>query len=250
MTIEPLTLAALALVGLFAGFVDAIAGGGGMITVPALLSVGMPPVAALATNKLQSIVGTTIAVGTYRRKGLMSLRALLPSAITAFAGSMVGALVVSRIDTGILSLAVPVALIAIAAYFLFAPRLTDADRTARLDFTPYLPIVAFAIGFYDGLFGPGTGSFFTLAFVVLFGLGVTRAAGHTKALNWASNLGALALFIFSGVVVWQVALVMAAGQIVGGYLGAVTGIRFGVKVIRPLVVIVSIAMALKLIFFP
>jgi uncharacterized membrane protein YfcA len=85
---------------------------------------------------------------------------------------------------------------------------------------------------------------------VLFGLGVTRAAGHTKALNWASNLGALALFIFSGVVVWQVALVMAAGQIVGGYLGAITGIRFGVRIIRPLVVVVSVALALKLIFVP
>ena len=250
MTIDLITLAALAMVGLFGGFVDAIAGGGGMITVPALLSVGMPPVAALATNKMQSIVGTTMAVATYRRKGLMSLRALLPAAIAGFVGSMLGALIVSRIDTSVLSVAVPVALIAIAGYFLFAPRLTDADRTARLSFTPWLPVVTFGAGLYDGVFGPGTGSFCTMAFVMLFGLGVTRAAGHTKAVNWATNCGALVLFIFSGAVVWQVALVMAIGQILGGYLGAATGIRFGVKVIRPLVVVVSIAMALKLVFFP
>jgi uncharacterized membrane protein YfcA len=248
--LDPLTLAALAVVGLFAGFVDAIAGGGGMLTVPALLAVGVPPVAALGTNKLQSIVGTTIAVATYRRKGLMSLRKLLPAAAASLCGSLIGALVVSHIDTGILSVAVPVALIAIAAYFLFAPRLTDADRAARLGFTPFLPVVAFFIGFYDGLFGPGTGSFMTLAFVALFGLGVTRAAGHTKALNWASNFGALLLFLPTGAVILPVAMVMAIGQVAGGYLGAITGIRFGVRIIRPLVVVVSVAMALKLIFVP
>jgi len=104
------------------------------------------------------------------------------------------------------------------------------------------------VGFYDGIFGPGTGSFLTLGFVALFGLGVTRAAGNTKVLNLASNLGALLLFIPSGDVVWPVAVVMAAGQIAGGYLGALTGIRFGAKVIRPLVVIVSVGMALRLLF--
>jgi uncharacterized membrane protein YfcA len=191
-----------------------------------------------------------MAVAAYRRKGLMSLRKLLPAAAASLAGSLVGALVVSHIDTSILSIAVPVALIAIAGYFLFAPRLTDADRAARLAFMPFLPIVAFIIGFYDGLFGPGTGSFLTLAFVALFGLGVTRAAGHTKALNWASNFGALLLFLPTGAVVWPVALVMAIGQLAGGYLGALTGIRFGARIIRPLVVAVSVAMALKLILVP
>jgi uncharacterized membrane protein YfcA len=221
-----------------------------MITVPALLSVGIPPVAALGTNKLQSIVGTTIAVVTYRRKGLMSLRKLLPAGIATLLGSLIGAVVVSHIDTAMLAIAVPVALIAIAAYFLFAPRLTDADRAARLDFSRFVPVVGFVIGFYDGLFGPGTGSFFTLAFVALFGLGVTRAAGHTKALNWVSNFGALLLFIPTGAVVLPAALAMAVGQVIGGYFGALTGIRWGARVIRPLVVAVSVAMALKLIFVP
>ncbi|AKR54383.1 Putative membrane protein YfcA [Devosia sp. H5989] len=247
MNLEPLTLLALAGVGLAAGFVDAIAGGGGMLSVPALLSAGLPPVAALATNKMQSIIGTTMAATTYWRKGMVSLRALVPAILLTMAGSLFGALTVKHIDTSALNVAVPIALIAIAGYFMFAPRLTDADRAARLSFPIYVPIVGMVVGFYDGLFGPGTGSFLTLAFVALFGLGVTRAAGNTKVLNLASNFGALLLFIPSGDVVWQVAIVMAIGQIAGGYLGALTGIRFGARLIRPLVVIVSIAMALRLL---
>ncbi len=104
------------------------------------------------------------------------------------------------------------------------------------------------VGFYDGLFGPGTGSFLTMGFVALFGLGVTRAAGNTKIINLASNLGALALFIPSGDVLWPAALAMAVGQLAGGYLGALTGIRFGAKIIRPLVIVVSLILAAKLIF--
>jgi uncharacterized membrane protein YfcA len=108
--------------------------------------------------------------------------------------------------------------------------------------------MGFVIGFYDGIFGPGTGSFLTIGFVTLFGLGLTRAAGHTKALNLMSNLGALALFVPSGDVWWPAAIAMAIGQSCGGWLGAVTGIRFGARIIRPLVVAVSVILALRLLF--
>ena len=248
--LDPLVLLALMGVGMLAGFVDAIAGGGGMLTVPALLSAGLPPVAALATNKMQSVVGTGMAVLTYWRRGYVNLRALLPAIAMTFAGSLLGALTVSRIDTSLLNVAVPVALIAIALYFLFAPQLSDADKAARLPFGRFVPILGLAVGFYDGIFGPGTGSFFTIGFVLLFGLGLTRATGSTKALNLISNLAALAIFIPQGHVAWPVALVMALGQIVGGYIGARTGIRYGARLIRPLVVVVSIAMAIKLLVFP
>ena len=248
--LDPLVLLALMGVGMLAGFVDAIAGGGGMIALPALLSAGLPPVAALATNKMQSIVGTAMAALTYWRRGYVNLRALLPAIAMTFAGSLLGALTVSRIDTSLLSVAVPVALIAIALYFLFAPQLSDADKAARLPFGRFVPVLGLAIGFYDGIFGPGTGSFFTIGFVLLFGLGLTRATGSTKVLNLISNLAALAIFIPQGHVVWPVALVMALGQIIGGYIGARTGIRYGARVIRPLVVVVSIAMAIKLLVFP
>jgi uncharacterized membrane protein YfcA len=248
--LDPLILLALMAVGMLAGFVDAIAGGGGMITVPALLSAGLPPVAALGTNKMQSVVGTGMAVLTYWRRGFVDVPRLIPAIALTFAGSFLGALTVSKLDTSLLTIAVPVALIAIAVYFLFAPKLSDADSTARLPFAPFVPLMGFAIGFYDGIFGPGTGSFFTIGFVLLFGLGLTRATGSTKALNFVSNLAALAIFIPQGNVVWPVAIVMALGQLIGGYVGARTGIRYGAKVIRPLVVVVSIALAIKLLFFP
>jgi uncharacterized membrane protein YfcA len=236
-------------VGMFAGFVDAIAGGGGLIAIPALLSVGLPPVAAFATTKVQSATGTVIAAATYWRGGFIELRALWPTMLLAFIGSFAGAFAVKQIDTGILRQLVPVALILIAAYFMFAPRLTDADSHARLRFALFAPVMGATIGFYDGLFGPGTGSFLTMGFVALFGFGVTRAAGNTKMVNLMSNLGSLATFIPAGDVLWTAALAMAAGQVVGGYIGARTGIRFGAKLIRPLVVVISVALALRLLFF-
>jgi hypothetical protein len=245
--LDPLTLAILAAVGLLAGFVDAIAGGGGLISLPALLSVGLPPVGALAANKAQSSIGTTIAAITYWRRGFVELPRLVPAIVATFAGSMLGAFTVQHIDTSRLTVAVPVALITIAAYFLFAPRLTDADRQARLSFARFVPLMGALIGFYDGLFGPGTGSFLTMGFVMLFGLGVTKAAANTKVLNLTSNLAALLLFVISGNVVWPAAFAMAVGQVAGGYLGALTGIRFGARVIRPLVVVVSMILALRLL---
>ncbi len=250
MSFDLTILVALGFVGLLAGFVDAIAGGGGLIAIPALLAVGIPPVTAFGTNKLQSVVGTVIAAFTYWRKGFVSLKLLAVTIPLTFGGSFLGALAVKSIDTTVLQYAVPVALIAVALYFAFAPRLTDEDSHARLGVAIFLPLMGFAVGFYDGILGPGTGSFMTLGFVTLFGFGVTRAAGHTKVLNLTSNLGALALFIPSGNVVWLVAGVMIVGQIIGGYLGALTGIRFGAKLIRPLVVVVSIALAVKLLVFP
>jgi hypothetical protein len=247
---DPFTLLALMGVGMLAGFVDAIAGGGGMLAVPALLSAGLPPVAALATNKMQGVVGTAMAVLTFWRRGFIKLSSLVPAIALTFAGSLLGALAVSGLDTSVLDIAVPVALISIALYFLFAPKLSDADKAARLPFGPLVPVMGFLVGFYDGIFGPGTGSFFTIGFVLLFGLGLTRATGSTKALNFTSNLAALFIFIPQGHVVWPVAIVMALGQLLGGYIGARTGIRYGAKVIRPLVVLVSIAMAIKLLLFP
>jgi len=247
MMLEPLTLLALAGAGLLAGFVDAIAGGGGMIGIPALLSAGLPPVAALATNKLQGSIGTAMATLTFWRRGFVSIRALLPAILLTFAGSFIGAMVVKQLDTSVLTMAVPIALIGIAIYFLFAPNLSDTDKAARLPFGLWVPVMGFVIGFYDGIFGPGTGSFFTIGFVTLFGLGLTRASGNTKALNLVSNLSALAIFIPAGDVVWPAAGAMAVGQLAGGYIGARTGIRYGAKLIRPLVVVISIALAIRLL---
>lgn len=249
MSLDPLVLLALAGAGMLAGFVDAIAGGGGLIALPALLAAGVPPIAALGTNKVQSVIGTGAAALTYWRGGFVSLKALAVAIPVTFAASFAGAFVVKQVDTSVLSVAVPAMLVAIALYFLLAPRLSDDDRHARLRWDIFVPVMGAIVGFYDGLFGPGTGSFLTMGFVALFGLGVTRAAGNTKILNLCSNLGALALFIPSGDVVWAAAGAMAVGQLVGGYLGALTGIRFGAKLIRPLVVVVSLILAGRLLIF-
>lgn len=249
MTLDLLTLLALGGAGALAGFVDAIAGGGGLIALPALLAAGVPPIAALGTTKVQSVIGTATAAATYWRGGLVSLRELAVAIGVTYAAAFLGALAVTQVDTSVLSVAVPVALVAIALYFLFAPRLSDAARHTRLSWMHFVPAMGAIVGFYDGLLGPGTGSFLTMGFVALFGLGVTRAAANTKILNLASNLGALTLFVPSGDVLWPAAIVMAVGQVAGGYLGALTGIRFGARVIRPLVVLVSLALAGRLLLF-
>lgn len=241
-------LALLAFVGLAAGFVDAIAGGGGLIALPAMLALGIPPVGALATNKAQGVIGTLMAVWTYARGGYVRFGALVIAIATTFAGSYTGAFVVKQLDTSVLEIGVPVLLIGVAAYFTLAPRLSDVDGAARLSFAAFVPVMGFLLGFYDGIFGPGTGSFFTMGFIVLFGLGVTRAAANTKVLNAASNLGALALFMLAGDVLWPVVIVMAIGQIAGGHLGARTGIRFGARLIKPMVVVISVVLALKLLW--
>lgn len=249
MTLTPLLLVALGFAGMLAGFVDAIAGGGGLIALPALLAAGVPPVTALGTNKIQGVIGTAIASLTYWRGGFVNPRMLLVPLLFTFAASFLGAWTVKQVDVSLLETAVPVALVAVALYFLFAPRLTDEDRHARLRWDVFVPVLGAVTGFYDGLLGPGTGSFMTLGFIALFGLGVTRAAGHTKILNLASNLGAIALFLPSGDVAWPAAAAMAVGQVIGGYLGAHVGIRFGARIIRPLVVVVSLALAVKVLFF-
>lgn len=232
-----------------AGMIDAVAGGGGLITIPALLAAGVPPVAALATNKLQSTFGTGGAVLAYARKGHIDFRRFALPTAAAFAGSALGALALTRVDPGFLSALLPVLLIAMAIYFLVSPRMVDEDRHSRAG-APLLFAIAFAIGAYDGFFGPGTGSFFTTALVALFGLGLIRAVAHTKLLNFASNLAALVVLIVAGKVLWAVGLAMALANIAGAQAGAHAAMRFGAGAARPLLIVMSLALTAKLLADP
>lgn len=243
-----MALAFLAGAGFLAAFLDAIAGGGGLIGLPALLSVGVPPISALATNKLQSVVGTTIAAITYWRKGHIEFKPLIIPIVLTFVGSVLGAATAKSLDTVVLNFIVPILLIAVAMFFMFSPKMTDEARRARLKFSIFAPVLGFVFGYYDGVFGPGTGSFFIAGFVTLFGLGLTKAVGNTKVLNAVSNFAALLFFIAGGDVVWVAGGVMIIGQIAGGYLGARTGMRFGARLIKPLIVIISVTMALRLLW--
>jgi uncharacterized membrane protein YfcA len=245
----PEIIALLFAAAVLAGFVDAIAGGGGLITVPALLAAGVNPVAAIATNKIQSSFGTAAATYTFWRKGRIDFALLKWPLIATAVGAALGAFTVTFVDTTWLMVLLPILLAGIAVYFLVGPKASDEDVHARL--TPFaFGAVAGGIGFYDGFFGPGTGSFFALALVTLLGMGLTRATAHTKALNLASNVVSVAVFALGGLVLWLVGLMMAVGQVMGGWLGSHAAMRFGPKLIRPLLVVICLAMVAKLLSDP
>lgn len=231
-----------------AGFVDSIAGGGGLITLPALLLAGASPVQALSTNKVQGTFGAATAAVSYARAGHVNLRRQLRAAALAFAAGVTGALLVSVLPTEGLRLALPVILIGIAAFFALKPGLDDLDRAERIRPAAFTAFVVPLIGFYDGLVGPGAGAFYMIGFVTLAGYGVLKATAHTKLLNFASNLGGLLAFAVQGTPWWAIGLCMGAAQIAGARIGSRLAMRVGARVIKPLLVATSTLLALRLIW--
>ena len=237
----------LFMVGAIAGCIDIIAGGGGLISIPVLLSLGISPASAIATNKLQASGSILFASCYFVRNGIVELKSMRLAIIMTFVGAVVGGWLILRIDATILRLVLPFLLIAIALYFLLAPSAGKFDRTQRVTVSTFAMIAAFPLGFYDGFFGPGAGTFITLAFVSLLGFNLSKATAHAKILNCTSVLASLAYFILFGEIVWSAGLVMLCGQLIGGYLGARMVVKNGQTIIRPLVVVICIAMAIKLI---
>lgn len=238
----------LILAAFLAGFVDSIAGGGGLISVPALLLAGASPIEALATNKLQGTFGAATATATYARAGHVRLRDQVGMAVISAIGGAAGALVAHLMPVGFLRIVMPVILVAVALFFAFKPGLSDNDRVERIRPGIFAVTAVPLIAAYDGFFGPGTGSFFMLAFVMLAGFGVLKATAHTKLLNFASNIGSLAVFIPSGAMWWAVGLAMAAAQVAGASLGARLAMRVGARLIKPLLVVTSTGMAGRLLW--
>ncbi|HEY5717955.1 MAG TPA: TSUP family transporter [Motiliproteus sp.] len=245
LTLELLVL--LFAAGLLAGGIDAIAGGGGMIALPMLLFAGLSPAQALATNKLQGSFGTLSASWYFIRRGLVDLRRIRLMILCTFCGAALGTLLVQRLDASLLTALIPLLLILIALYFLFSPQVGEEDVRQRIGEGSFALGIGTGVGFYDGFFGPGTGSFFAIAFVSLLGFGLTKATAHTKVLNLTSNLASLLFFIAGGQVVWTLGLVMAAGQLFGARLGASLVVLKGARLIRPLVVTICILLSLKLL---
>ena len=249
MDLAPDIIALLCLAAVMAGFVDAIAGGGGLIVIPALLAAGVSPVAAIATNKVQACVGTASATYTFWRAGWIDFNLLRLPLVAALVGAVAGALALMVIDTRWLMAALPILLVGIALYFLLAPVAADVDSRARLTPLGYSAVAA-GVGFYDGFFGPGAGSFFALSLVTLMGMGLTRATAHTKALNLMSNVVSMAVLATGGQVLWMLGAAMAVGNFIGGRLGSRAAMRWGPKVIRPLLVIISLGVTVKLLLDP
>jgi uncharacterized protein len=238
----------LILAAFVAGVVDSIAGGGGLITLPVLLLIGASPVEALATNKLQGTFGAGTAMLAYARGGHVRLQDQLGMAAVAALAGAGGALVAHLIPVEVLRLIMPVILIGVAAFFALKPGLTDDARAARITPPVFAVTVVPLVAAYDGFFGPGSGSFFMMGFVLVAGYGVLKATAHTKMLNFASNFGSLLVFVQSGATWWAVGLAMAAAQVAGASLGARLAMQGGAGLIKPLLVTVSVVMAMRLLW--
>jgi uncharacterized membrane protein YfcA len=238
-------LAAFGGAAVVAGFVDTIAGGGGLITVPALLLGGVPPLQVLGTNKLQGSFGVLVAAISLRSKAGLDAKSAAVSFSMAFLGGLLGAFLIQRVDTKALDVLIPVVLSGIALYFMLAPAASDVESKPRLARTPYEMIVLPCIGLYDGLFGPGAGSFYALSGVALRGLGLVRATASAKLFNFASNLASLGIFVHGGKVLWWIGGIMIGGQMIGARLGALAVHKGGEKLIRPMIILVCLAMLAK-----
>lgn len=241
----------LAITAFFAGTVDAIAGGGGLITLPALLAAGLPPHLALGTNKGQSVWGSGSALFTFWRAGRVDPKEATFTFPLALIGSAIGAQLVLLVAPATLRPVVIAMLIGAAALLMVKKPTRDDDEPPgdrALRYLVLAGVLAFVIGAYDGFFGPGTGTFLIVGFVALCGKSMTRATADAKVVNFASNIASLMSFAIAGTVRWELALPMAVGQLAGGLVGARLAIRGGAKLIRIMVLVVSAALVGKLIY--
>lgn len=230
------------------GFIDAIAGGGGLITIPALMMAGLPPAAALGTNKLQASGGSLAASLYFLRQRAVNLKEIWFLILMTFIGSVLGTILIQSIDSSLIKKALPFLVLVIGLYFLLTPKLGDEDRQKLVSYSVFAFTAGFGIGFYDGFFGPGTGSMFSLACVVLLGFNLAKATAHAKVLNFTSNIASLIFFLIGGQVVWSIGLLMLVGQFIGANLGAKMVLTKGKTLIRPMVVTMSFLMTIKMAY--
>lgn len=234
--------------GLTAGFVDSIAGGGGLIALPMLLAAGLPPQAALGTNKFQSSFGTLSASINFIRKGQVILKECGFGILMTLVGAAVGAWTVQRLDPAFLNYLAPVLLFLVLLYTVFSKGVGDTAHPPKMSRRPFFILFGLGLGFYDGFFGPGTGSFWTVACCLFLGCAMTKAAGLTRVMNFTSNIVSLSLFILGGNVLFSVGLCMAVGQTIGARIGSGLAIKNGVRFIRPIFTIVVAATIARLAY--
>jgi uncharacterized protein len=241
-------VAALCGAALFAGAMDAVSGGGGLVTVPALLATGLPPHMALGTNKGQSVFGSFAALLRYRHAGLVDGRAARYAFPLAVAGSAAGVSLALLVPPEVLRPVVLVLLLTAAVVVLTARAPADPgpERGGRRRADMIWAAAALGIGAYDGFFGPGTGTFLILVAVSLLHRPLSRATADAKVVNFGSNVAAVAVFASRGAVAWSIALPMAGAQLLGGFLGAHIAVRRGDRFIRAVVMAVVLALVVKI----
>jgi uncharacterized membrane protein YfcA len=228
------SLILLFLTGLVAGFVDSIAGGGGLISLPVLLSLGITPQLALGTNKLQGSFGSLASSITFIRRGTVRLDENIHGIIFTFMGALLGSWSIQQIDAGFIRHIIPVMLLFVFFYTLFAKDLGTHTCQPKMAKTLFFTLFGLGLGFYDGFFGPGTGSFWTGGLLIVMGMDMTKAAGTTRIMNFTSNIVALSLFIIGKNVLYSAGFSMAAGQIIGARAGSSMAIKRGASFIRPI----------------
>jgi len=238
--------AGLTLVAFVGGFVSSIAGAGGMLVLPCLLWAGIPPVLALGTNKTQSVFGTLSSAFNYFRKGHLDLRPLRATLVWAFFGAIAGTALVQSMDKAVLETLLPAILIVLSIYFAISPRISDHDHPPRLSDRRFAPLVGGGLGVYGGFFGPGMGSFAAAAFAGLRGYNMRRATASTKPVVLVTNFTSMAMFIAGGQVIWSLVAAMAVAQILGARLGSNMVIHRGAALVKPVIVVVTAAIAVRL----
>ncbi len=244
-------LVILALVAFVAGFIDAVAGGGGMLTVPALLSLGLPPHIALGTNKLAATFASSTAAFTYYKKKLFKPKCWGRAFIATLIGATLGTLFVDMISTEWLEKALPLVILVAALYTVWHKSPASSQNqmpTPCPTFNRKQYIQGLTIGFYDGMAGPGTGAFWTVSSMALYRLNILLASGVAKAMNFTSNFTSLITFAVLGHINWVLGLTMGLCLMAGAYVGAHSAIRFGAKFIRPVFVTVVMVLAVKLAY--
>ena len=241
-SIEILTF--LFIVGIIAGFLDTLVGGGGLLAVPALLLSGIPPIYVLGTNKFQGSMGTGIATFILFRKKKLDWHSVKKLMLASFVGSVIGGIIVQFIDTQVLSFVIPIILFVIAIYFIISPKPKSISINSKSNkkFDSYaVPVV----GFYDGMFGPGAGSFFVMTGVMLKKLEIIQATILAKPLNFASNIAGFIVFFTFGHIAFLIGLIMMLGQLIGSFFGTHYLLKANTKVIRLLIVVTSLSMLAK-----
>lgn len=245
-----LTILFLCLGGFLAAFVDSIAGGGGLISMPVLLMAGLPAHLALGTNKFAGAFGCFSSAYKYSKSGKSNIELLKKLIPFTILGCLLGVKCVLSISENILNILVFLMILIVALYTYLKKDLGKEDKFENLSKENIKKgiIMAFALGFYDGFFGPGTGTFLTFAFIKIYGFDFLHASANTKILNFTSNFTALILFMFSGQILYKVAIFYAISMVLGGYIGAKVAINKGSQLIKPIFLFMAVAVAIKLLY--
>lgn len=249
LLLEPSNWALLAIIGLIAGFIDAIVGGGGLLSIPALLTLGIAPHTALGTNKLAASFGLSMAAWTYYRQHLFTPSFWYMAFIATFIGAVLGSVLVYLIDTQWLEKILPLLIIGIAIYSLLSPSaISDTDYQVPIQSPPTQKqgLQGLILGAYDGFAGPGIGAFWTVSSGSLYKLPLLHSCGLARAMTFTSNLTALAIFGWLGQVQWQIGLWMGLCMMLGSFIGARCAIKFGMPFIRPLFILIVLLIAANL----